>query len=571
MDKKQIISTLNHIGSMMELLGENRFKVAAYYNVARTLETISETPQQLVESGKLGSIKGVGKALEEKITTLVETGSLPLLEELAEKIPSGVIDMLAIAGLGPKKVHAVWQELGLTNIGELEYACRENRLALLKGFGDKSQAKVLSGIEFLKKHSGRVRYPQAEAIALAILPSLENHPSCEQVSLAGSLRRRMDTIKDIDFVVATNDAKSVMEHFTTLPEAEEVTNFGDTKSSIITTSNISVDLRCVEPLQFPYALHHFTGSKEHNTMMRSLSKKQGLKMNEYGLFRGEECIPCADEEAIVKALGLAYIPPELREGTWEIEAAKNNALPELLEEEDIRGIFHVHSDWSDGLPTLEEIAREGERLGLEYIGMADHSQTAVYAHGLNPQRIREQHQEIDRVNSLGIGCRLLKGIESDILGDGSLDYDDDTLALFDFVIASVHSRFNLAEAEQTQRLINAASNPYTTMMGHLTGRLLLSREGYSFDIDAVLSACASCGTAVEINASPYRLDLDWRMGKRARELGVMVSINPDAHRLEGFGDVRFGVYAARKGGWSRDQVINTRGWQEALDMLKNDS
>ncbi len=568
MEKAEVVAILERIGEMLEILGENKFKCLAYQNAARTLSGAPQSLAELVESGQLGEMKGIGAALEEKISTLARGGSLPYYDELSAKVPAGLLDLLAIPGFGPKKAKAVWEELGVASLGELEYACRENRLMHLPGFGEKTQEKVLAGIAFLKKHSGRVLYPVAEAAAEAVFPSIQKHKACLRASVAGSLRRRRETVKDIDIVAATQDPTALMAHVAGLVDAKDVIGHGETKTSIRTASGLAVDVRAVSDPEYPFALHHFTGSKEHNVSMRTRAKAQGLLMNEYGLFRGEKLILCVDEPEIFDVLGLAFIPPELREGTDEIELAEAGDLPKLLEEKDLRGVFHVHSEWSDGRGTLEEMARAGAKLGYEYIGIADHSQSAAYAHGLSAERVREQMQEIDRVNEKGIGCTLLSGIESDILGDGSLDFDEKTLAKFDFVVASVHSRFNLSEAEQTKRIIAAAENPYCTMLGHPTGRLLLSRDAYPVNMDAVLQAAGEAGVVVEINAHPVRLDLDWRLGPRARELGVLTAINPDAHAPAGLADTRYGVFAARRGGWSKEGVLNTRKLADVRKWLE---
>ena len=567
MDKSEVVDILRRIARMLELLGENKFKHLAYEKAARTLDSAPERLADLVAAGRLGGLPGIGKALEEKITLCVTTGRLPYYDELSAQIPEGVLEIMDVPGVGAKKARVVWQELGITSLGELEYACRENRLTHLSGFGEKTQMKVLAGIEFLRMHAGKVLYPEAEAVAEKFAPALASHPAVKRMSVAGSLRRRKEIVKDIDLVVSTESPGEVFDHFCALPGITEATGRGETKCSVRTSAGLAVDVRAVSDAQYPFALQHFTGSKEHNTLLRALAKEQGMKSNEYGLFRGESLVLCVDEAEIYEMLGLAYIPPELREGGWEIEAARRGDLPELIEETDIAGVLHVHTHYSDGRATLEEMARAGAAAGYAYLGIADHSQSAVYAHGLSVERVHEQHEEIDRVNAMDLGCVLLKGIESDILGDGSLDYDEETLSLFDYVVASVHSRFTMSEAEQTERIVRAVQNPHTSVLGHATGRLLLARAGYPVDLDAVLRACAESGTAIEINAHPVRLDLDWRWGQRAQELGVMATINPDAHRTSELDNMRYGVHAARRGGWSRENVLNTRPMDELLAAL----
>lgn len=568
MEKAEIAAVLERIGEMLEILGENKFKCLAYAHAARALSGAPQSVADLIESGRLGQLKGIGSALEEKITTLHRTGSLPYYEELAAQVPAGVVEMLAIPGFGPKKARAVWQELGASSVGELEYACRENRLLHLPGFGEKTQEKVLAGIAFLRKHAGRVLYPVAEEAAEEMLPAIEGHSACLRVALAGSLRRRRETVKDVDIVAASDTPAELLAYVAKLPAVHEVLGQGETKTSVRVASGLQVDVRAVARLEYPFALHHFTGSKEHNTLMRARAKAQGLKMNEYGLFRGDQLILCMDEAEIFEVLGLSYIPPELREGTDELELAETGDLPQLIEEQDLRGVFHVHSHYSDGRGSLEEIARTAAGMGYAYVGIADHSRSAAYARGLSAERLHEQREEILRVNRMKLGCELLAGVESDILADGSLDYDEETLAGLDFVIASVHSRFNLSARDQTRRIIAAVRNPHCTMLGHPSGRLLLSRDPYPVEMEAVLEACAEAGVVVEINANPHRLDLDWRLGTRARELGVVVAINPDAHSPEGLADTRFGVYAARRGRWGPAQVLNTRALPEVRKLLE---
>ncbi len=568
MDKKELIAILEEIGTLLELKGENPFKCRAYYNAARSLESEQAEPQQLVESGRLSEVKGIGKGLQEKITELVTTERLAYHEQLRSEFPETLFELLKIPGMGPKKVKAVYDKLEVSTIGELEYACNENRLVALDGFGEKSQAKVLKGIEMLKRFQGRFLYKQAQTEAKALYEALADHRSVVRISICGSLRRSKEVIRDIDLLVSTRQPASIMKVFTSLPGIHEVTAHGETKSSIVLTSGLQADLRAVTEEQFPYALNYFTGSKAHNTALRGLAKKKGLKLNEYGLFRGSRLLKCKDEEELYAHLGLAYVPPELREDTGEIEAAANGGLPRLVEAQDIRGAFHVHTNWSDGAASLEVMAKAAARLGYAYLGIADHSKTAIYADGLSEKRIKEQQAEIDQLNRKLKNITLLKGIESDILPDGRLDYSEQVLGSFDFVIVSVHSHFGMSEAEMTQRICRALEHPRATMLGHPTGRLLLSREEYALNMQKVLQTAVKQGKMIELNAHPYRLDLDWRFCKVAREMQIPICINPDAHALEGLEDMRYGLAAARRGWLSKEDVFNTRSLAEVRKALR---
>lgn len=571
LNKKDVAKVLNEIGTMLELKGENPFKARAYYNGARTIETLSEDIGELVESGEIGEVKGIGDALREKITELVTTGKLEYYENLKSDIPEGLFDILKIPGMGPKKVKAVWEKLDITTVGELEYACHENRLVDLSGFGQKTQQKILDGIEFIKKYQERWRLDEVMPAADSVLEYLEKQDKIIRMELAGSLRRHRETVKDVDIVANVEDdnREVVMQYFVDFPDTSEIIGQGDTKSSIRLERGINVDLRLVTDDQFPYALHHFTGSKEHNTAMRGLAKEREMKMNEYGLFRGEdELIPCKNETEIFEALDLHFIPPELRENTGEIEFAKEHEIPELLQEDDIQGVFHIHSFYSDGVPSINEWVEESQKFGYNYLGLSDHSQTAIYANGLQPDRLKKQWDEIQQIREEYPGFTIFRGIESDIMSDGSLDYEDEILEQFDFVIASVHSNFNLSQAKQTERIVKAVTNKYTTILGHPTGRLLLARDEYNVDMQAVIEAAAEAGTVIEINANPRRLDLDWRLGKFAKDKGVKTSINPDAHSLDGLNDIKYGVGIARKGWFTKEDVLNAHSAEWVADFLK---
>lgn len=568
MDKHEIASVLNHIGMLLEIKGESFFKSKAYYDAARTVELLEEDLVKLVEEDRLKEIKGFGQALTQKIRELVTTGHLEYYEKLKESVPPGLIEMLKIQGLGPKKVKAIYDNLGISTIGELKYACLENRLAKLPGFGEKTQAKVLEGIENLGKYAGQYHYHHAMQIAQQMVKALEESGLVVRCSEAGSLRRRKETVKDIDIIASSHKAPKVMEFFTFHPLVAQVTSGGDTKSSVILTDGIAADLRVVSDEEYPYALHHFTGSKEHNAALRHIAKQKGIKMNEYGLFRGEELIKCKTEEDIFNVFGMCYIPPELRENNGELEAAREGRIPELISDSDIKGVFHVHSNYSDGSNTIEELIEGCISRGYSYLGIADHSQAAYYAGGLKRDDIKRQHEEIDRLRSKYPDFMILKGIELDIFPDGSVDYDEEVLSWFDFTIASVHSSFNMDIDKMTERVIKAMKNKFVTILGHPTGRLLLSREPFKINMDEIIKTAASEKVILEINANPHRLDLDWRFCKAAKEKGCSFVISPDAHRVEGIDDIRFGINVARKGWLTKKDVINTFNQNEVTALIR---
>lgn len=570
MNRKEIARILKEIGTMLELLGDSPFRARAYYNGARIIETLTEDIDRLVKEDRLKEIKGIGKTLNANVKELVNTGGLKDYDEIKGQIPAGLFDILKVPGLGPKKVRTIFEKLDIKTLGELEYACIENRLIELPGFGEKTQKKVLEGIQYLKKTRGRYLYPEALSKAQALADGLQRAGAVTRVSIAGSLRRKAETIGDIDILASGNRADVIMDVFAGLPEVEKITERGSSMLRAVLDSGIGVDLRVLSDRQFPFALHHFTGSKEHNTAMRHRAKGMGLKINEYGIFKDKDQggLWCADETEFFQNLGLQYIPPELRENTGEIEAAERGTLPDLVEYKDLKGIFHIHTRYSDGISTIEEMAKGSMELGMEYIGISDHSRSAYYAGGLKIEDVIRQREEIDRLNSHYKGFRIFAGIESDILTDGSLDYPDEILASFDFVIASVHSVFTMNKDSMTERLIRALKNPYVTMLGHPVGRLLLAREEYPLDVERVIEAAAELGKIIELNANPYRLDLDWRWCRRAKEMGVQISINPDAHSLEGLEDTIYGVNIARKGWLEKEDVFNCASLRQMEEILQ---
>ncbi len=575
MDKERVAAILDEIGTLLEIQGENPFRCNAYHNAARAIEQLGENLADVVAKGKLEEIAGIGETLRDKITTLVTTGQLPFYDKLRQSTPPGLFKMLRLPGMGPKKVKALYDQLKIDDLDKLRAACQRGEVAGLKGFGEKTQQKILEGIDFLDRAGERVRIDQALPPALEMLETLRRLPGVKRIELCGSLRRRKETINDIDLLISSDQPGPIMEAFVKLPGVHQVVGHGDTKSSVVVEVGgtgkrifINADLRVVRDDQFPFALHYFTGSKEHNIAMRARAQKYGLKLNEYELAGPDRHVACRDEADIFKALDLDYIPPEMRENTGELAAAEEHRLPRLVEADDIKGVFHCHTDWSDGGSTLEEMAAAARKLGLKYLGIGDHSQSLTVARGLTPDRVRRQQAEIDALNKRFKGFRVFKGTECDILADGRLDFDDDVLASFDYVVASVHSHFGQSEEEMTARIVKAVSHPRVTMLGHATGRLLLRREGYKVNVEAVLQAAARHGTLIEINAHPQRLDLDWVHCKRARALGVTLVINPDAHHTGDLAYYRYGVDVARRAWLEAKDVFNTLSLRDVTRTLE---
>lgn len=556
MDKRSVANALDEAATLMELAGDNPFRVRAYENASRTVRSLPTDLAEAVKDGSIRNVKGIGPNIAEHIAELLESDSPPFLLELRSQFPAGVIEMLRIPGLGPKKIKALMEELEIHSVGELEYACHENRLLDLPGFGAKTQENILKGIKGLTAYAGRYLAVSVQREADEIVHALREAEGAVRVSVAGSLRRHKGVVKDMD-IVASGDAEALMDAVASHPQVEEVTARGETKLTAHLNSGVNLDLRVVSDESFPYALQHFTGSRDHNIELRGRAASRGLKSNEYGLFKGERNVPCKDEEEIYQELGLSFIPPELREAMGEIQTADSDELPELVEPEDIRGALHVHTIASDGSSTLEEMVEAARNLGLSYLGITEHSQSAAYARGLEPERVKKEWDRIDRFNEEAEDFIILKGIESDILPDGSLDYPDEILASFDFVMGSVHSNFTMSEEKMTDRICRALSHSYLDILGHPTGRLLLTREPYAVNMEKVLQCAADNGKDVELNAHPYRLDLDWRLMPQAKALGIKIAICPDAHDTSDLLFTLTGVNTARKGWLTAEDVLNT--------------
>ena len=576
MDKKDIIEVLERIGTMLEIKGENPFKVRAYFSGARTLQTMEEDLGEVIGEGRLGEIPGIGKALTEKVETLYTTGELEFYDKLVASVPSGLMDLLEVPGLGGKKIKALHEQLDVDSIDSLTKACKEGKVAELKGFGAKTQEKILSGIKNREAYAARHLWWDARAVVERILPALQALPDVERAEAAGSFRRGMETVGDLDFIVASSNPVPIMEWFVGMEGITEVTAHGETKSSVRMEGGMQADLRVVPAEQFYFALHHFTGSKDHNVRMRQKALSMGLSLSEWGLRPEEEKnatrkkgpVRANSEEDVFSALGLSYVPPALREGMGEVEAAEKDELPKLLNFEDLQGCFHNHTTASDGRNSLKEMAGEADKRGWGYLGIADHSKSSFQANGLDEERLLKQVHAIQAINDSGeFRVRLFSGSEVDILSEGRLDFEDSVLESLDYVVASVHNGLTQDEDTMTTRLIRALEHPQVTMLGHLSGRLLLRREASKMNVQKIIDAALANGKILELNANPMRLDMDWRHWRKAADRGLLCCINPDAHALHHFDFQYAGVLAARKGWLQREQVFNTRTLPEVLTYL----
>lgn len=556
---------------LLEVVGGNPFRAKAFQSASRTLETSGADLTALAAAGELRTLPGVGEGIAGVLGELVSTGTSRMLEELRAQTPVGLFDVMRIKGVGATRGRTLWKGLGIDSLEKLEEAAAAGRLAKLPGFGAKTEQKILEGVAFVRSMRGRRPFFQAVEPASSLLELVEELSGVVQASAAGQVRRRLEVVDSIDLVAAAKKPATVLAAFRLLQGAgrEEQTD-PDRCARVRLSDGLRVTLVCVKPAEYATALLFATGSDAHLAQLSTWAEGRGLRINREGVWRGKKRLALPDEDAVYRELGLAFIPPELREGWGEIEAAAEGRLPALVETDDLRGTFHCHTTYSDGRASVGEMAEAARERGWAYLGIADHSQSAGYAGGLTPDAVRKQHGEIDAWNAEHGGrgkgrFRLFKGVESDILADGSLDYPDDVLRSFDYVVGSVHSGFALDEKAQTRRLIRAVSNPHVTMLGHATGRLLLRRDGYAVDVRAVIDAAAEHGVCVEINADPKRLDVDWRYARYAAEKGVLIPINPDAHSTGALGNVAWGINVARKAWLTAPQVLNT--WD--LDSLEN--
>jgi DNA polymerase (family 10) len=568
MTKEEIANVLERIATLLELKDENPFKIRAYTNAARAIETFGGNVSDFQDEEAVAKIPGIGKSIALKIKELAGTGSLKYLQDLSAEFPPGILELFSLPGLGAKKIKALHAKLGISSMEQLQKACEEDRVAELPGFGQPTQQKLSDSIAKRAERTGWFQFGQVAAEAERLRSDLAAHPEALQAEIAGSYRRRKEIVHDLDFLVATKNPEDIMVFFVSHPLVESVIARGPTKSSVRLRSGVQCDLRVVSMAEYPFALAYFTGNKEHNIELRSRALQRGWTLNEYRLApvpvdpkakkqREAKKIPKVHDEAeLYRAVDLDFIPPELRENWGEFEAAEKHSLPKLIEKENLRGTFHCHTTASDGHNSVEEMAEAAQALGLEYLGIADHSRSSIQAHGLDEPKLRVQIATIRKLNKKLHRFRVFAGVECDILRDGSLDLPDEVLSQLDYVIVSVHSVFNLSETDMTQRVIRAIENPFVTMLAHPTGRLLLKREPYQIDIPAVLDAAARTGTWVELNAAPKRLDLDWRWWPTAKQKGVKCMINPDAHRIERLQDLWFGIGIARKGWLIKEDVMN---------------
>ncbi|MBE2283779.1 MAG: DNA polymerase/3'-5' exonuclease PolX [Prosthecobacter sp.] len=576
MTREDAATIFERIAILLEMQGENPFKVRAYRTGAELVESFSGDIMKLAADNQLAGIKGLGEALRDKLHEMATTGRLEFYEKLKAQFPDTIFELFNVQGLGPKKIAALHAELGVSSIADLKRACECGEAAKLSGFGAKVVQKILDSIAFREEHASEFRQDQVHGLVQEILEALRGHPDVSQAEICGSFRRGKETVHDLDFLVSTKQPAQVIEDFVKLPVVVDVIAKGPTKASIHATHGIQCDLRAVSGKEFPFALMYFTGSKEHNVAIRQRALARGWSLNEYAFTPVPDHAdvpvipPVHDEADLYRALGLDFIDPELRENTGEIDAAEDGRLPRLVQLENLRGVFHNHTTASDGGATLRQMAEAAHDLGLQYLGIADHSKSSFQANGLDEKRLLAQIEEIKKLNEeyAEEGFRLFTGSEVDILKDGSLDFSDEILAQLDYVVASVHNVFNLPEAEMTKRIIRAIENPHVTMLGHLTGRLLLQRPAYQVNVAAVIDAAAETGTIIELNASAWRLDMDWRWWKLAKEKGVKCSINPDAHSTRGLQDVIFGIKSARKGWLTRKDILNCLPLEEVGEVLR---
>ena len=549
---------------MLDILGEDRFRVVSYHRAARAVEGLTADIEELVREGALGDIPGVGPAIAEKITEYVTTGRIGYREELKARFPPGVLELLRVRGIGPKKVQILWQQLGITDLATLEQAAKHHRLRRVKGFGEKTEANLLKAIETYRQGQTRALIWDAAPVVDAIRAHLESRARITRLEAAGSFRRMRETVGDVDILVTTPDVKAALRAFTSFPGVKQVYSEGEIKSSVLVeyaaytggTRLLQVDLEILDAESWGAGLQYFTGSKDHNVHLRGMAVDRGLKLNEYGLFRGEEKLAGATEEDVYRGLGLPWIPPELREDRGEIEAAARGELPRLLEMADIHGDFHVHTNASDGREPLEAMVEAARARGYAYVGISDHSPSAVVAFGLTSDQALAQRDRIRALNRELHGFRVLVGTECDILEGGALDYPDEVLRELDYVLAAVHSKFTMPRREMTARLVAAVDNPHVSILAHPMARLIGSRDPIDVDLDEVFAACARTGTAVEVNAGPTRMDLTGPQARAAKAAGCVLAVDTDAHATAELGAMRFGVGTARRGWLTAADVVN---------------
>jgi DNA polymerase (family 10) len=577
MTNQEIAEILVHISEILDIQGENPFKIRAYIKASQTIENLTYQLSSLEDKNRIMELPGIGEGIAKKIKELLETGKLKYYEDLKKSEYAPLIELLRIPGMGPKHVKLVHDKLGVKSIEELKKKAETGKLRELPGLGEKVEQNILQGIQQVQKFKERFSlafiYPRAQNI----VEELKKVKEVKQITLAGSLRRMKETIGDVDILVASEKPKPVMGAFVNLPQRAKVLSEGSTKASIMTKDGFQVDIRVVKPTSFGAAQHYFTGSKAHNIRIRSLGIDKGLKVNEYGVFKGQKKIAGKTEEEVFKSVGLPYIPPELREDQGEIEAAQNNQLPHLIELKDLKGDLHVHSDWTDGNNSIEEMAKAAQKRGYQYIAVCDHSPTIGITNGLTPQRLKKHNEEIDKLNEKMAqipgykNFRILKGIEVDVRSNGQLDFEDEILKGLDIVVAAVHTKFTQPKDEMTKRIIKAIENPNVDIIAHPTGRLIGKREPYQVDMDKIMDACKANGTVLELNAYPERLDLSDLNCRKAKEKGIKIAISTDAHADAHLEWIKFGVATARRGWIEPEEVINTLPLSKLLKLLSHGS
>jgi DNA polymerase (family 10) len=565
----EIASAFDHLADLLEIEGANPFRVRAYRNAARTIGDLPHSVADMLAKGDdLAELPGIGEDLAAKIAEFVETKRLPLLEEVKRRTPAGLVELTAIPGIGPKRAKVLFDKLKIHSLADLKKAAASGKLHGLAGFGTKTELKLVGELKHKREVEQRFRLDVAEDFAEPLLEHLKDSKGVKQAVIAGSYRRRKETVGDLDVLVAADKGSDVMERFIGYDEVAGVAAHGDTRSTVVLRSGLQVDLRVVPEESYGAALHYFTGSKAHNIAVRKLGVARGLKINEYGVFRGTRRVAGATEESVFDQVSLPFIAPELREDRGEIEAAAAGRLPRLVRLEDLRGDLHAHTTASDGKSTLAQMAKAAQALGHEYLAVTDHSRHATVARGLNPRRLARQITAIDKLNARLKGIHILKACEVDILADGALDLPDAILSELDLRVCAIHYKFDLGETEQTERVIRAMDNPHFNIFAHPTGRLLGERAAYPIDLERILKAAKERGCAIELNAHPTRLDIDDHVCRLAKEMGVKVAIGTDAHSTDGLRFMKYGVGQARRGGLEAGDVLNTRSWPELRKLLK---
>ncbi len=564
----EIAEFFDRMAALLEIQGANPFRVRAYRNAARTVGDLPRSVGDMLEEEEdLSKLPGIGKDLASKIAEIVDTGHLTALEELEKEVPGGLVDLTRLPGLGPKRVKILYEELGIRDLTGLERAGRKGRIRVLEGFGAKTEQRILEALSRHAREERRTKLADVEEIASAYVGYLRAIPGVKEVIVAGSYRRRKETVGDLDILVTCKKGSPVMKGFVEYDEVDAVISRGTTRSTVTLRSGLQVDLRVVAQVSYGAALYYFTGSKAHNIAVRTIAVRKKLKINEYGVFKGERRVAGRTEKEVFKAVGLRYIEPELRESRGEIEAAKKNRLPRLVSLSEIRGDLHAHTNATDGHHSLREMAEGAKKLGYAYLAITDHSKSLAIAHGIDEKRLRKQLGAIDRLNAQLEGIQVLKGIEVDILGDGSLDLRDSVLKQLDVTVGAIHSHFGLSRTKQTERIIRAMDNPYFNILAHPTGRLINQRDAYEIDMERVMEAALERGCYLELNGHPDRLDLNDLHCRMAKDMGLKLAISTDAHTTSNLEHMRFGVDQGRRGWLEAEDVLNTRPWHELEKLL----